>query len=158
MEVLLAGYNLDSDVIQEFAAEHPERQDLTPETVAAAYARISRNPRPVNELRSIARGEVEKARASNRNIVFEMGHSSIAEHAVFNLDILKVSRLLAWTLPSTAWVALSSLAICLRLIPLPWYWKADVLEIKESLPELPTSGTACEPVCRQTRLPQYLRL
>jgi flavin-dependent thymidylate synthase len=37
---------------------------------------------------------VEKARASNRNIVFEMGHSSIAEHAVFNLDVLQVSRLL----------------------------------------------------------------
>jgi flavin-dependent thymidylate synthase len=37
---------------------------------------------------------VEKARASNRTIVFEMGHSSIAEHAVFNLDVLAVSRLL----------------------------------------------------------------
>ena len=94
MEVLLAGHNMDYDIIREIAADHPERQDLTPETVAAAYARISRNPRPVNELRTLARGEVEKARASNRNIVFEMGHSSIAEHAVFNLDVLKVSRLL----------------------------------------------------------------
>ncbi len=94
MEVLLAGHNMDYEIIREIAAEHPERQDLTPETVAAAYARISRNPRPVNELRALARGEVEKARASNRNIVFEMGHSSIAEHAVFNLDVLKVSRLL----------------------------------------------------------------
>lgn len=94
MEVLLAGHNMDYDIIREIAVEHPERQDLTPETVAAAYARISRNPRPVNELRTLARGEVEKARASNRNIVFEMGHSSIAEHAVFNLDVLKVSRLL----------------------------------------------------------------
>ena len=94
MEVILAGHNIDYEIIREFAAEHPERQDLTPETVAAAYARISRNPRPVNELRMLARGEVEKARASNRNIVFEMGHSSIAEHAVFNLDILAVSRLL----------------------------------------------------------------
>jgi flavin-dependent thymidylate synthase len=93
MEVILAGHNIDYEIIREFAAGHPERQDLTPETIAAAYARISRNPRPVNELRMLARGEVEKARASNRNIVFEMGHSSIAEHAVFNLDILKVSRL-----------------------------------------------------------------
>ncbi|MHB8910218.1 MAG: FAD-dependent thymidylate synthase [Syntrophales bacterium] len=93
MEVILAGHNIDYEIIREFAAEHPERQDLTPETVAAAYARISRNPHPVNELRQLARGEVEKARASNRNIVFEMGHSSIAEHAVFNLDILAVSRL-----------------------------------------------------------------
>ncbi|MBU2053894.1 MAG: FAD-dependent thymidylate synthase [Proteobacteria bacterium] len=94
MDVILAGHNIDYDIIREIAAERPERQDLTPETVAAAYARISRYPRPVNELRRIARGEVEKARASNRNIVFEMGHSSIAEHAVFNLDVLGVSRLL----------------------------------------------------------------
>ncbi len=94
MEVKLAGHNIDYQIIGEMAAEHPERQDLTPETIAAAYARISRNPRPVDELRALARTEVEKARASNRNIVFEMGHSSIAEHAVFNLDILKVSRLL----------------------------------------------------------------
>jgi hypothetical protein len=94
MDVILAGHNIDYEIIREIAAQHPERRDLTPETVAAAYARISRNPRPVNELRMIARAEVEKARASNRNIVFEMGHSSIAEHAVLNLDILKVSRLL----------------------------------------------------------------
>jgi len=94
MKVILAGHNIDHDIIQEFKSLQPERQDLTPETIAAAYARISRNPKPVNELRAIARGEVEKARSSNRNIVFEMGHSSIAEHAVFNLDVLKVSRLL----------------------------------------------------------------
>ena len=94
MDVILAGHNIDYDIIREIAAERPERQDLTPETIAAAYARISRYPRPVNELRRIARGEVEKARASNRIIVFEMGHSSIAEHAVFNLDVLGVSRLL----------------------------------------------------------------
>jgi len=94
MDVILAGYNIDYEIIRQIAAEHPERQDLTPETIAAAYARISRNPRPVNELRGLARGEVEKARASNRNIAFAMGHSSIAEHAVFNFDVLNVSRLL----------------------------------------------------------------
>ncbi len=94
MDVILAGHNIDYGIIQEIGSRDPDRQDLTPETVAAAYARISRNPRPVNELRAVARAEVEKARASNRIIVFEMGHSSIAEHAVFNLDILKVSRLL----------------------------------------------------------------
>jgi len=94
MNVILAGHNIDHEIILEFQRLQPERRDLTPETIAAAYARISRNPRPVNELRAIARGEVEKARVSNRNIVFEMGHSSIAEHAVFNLDLLEVSRLL----------------------------------------------------------------
>ena len=70
------------------------KQDLTPETISAAYARISRSPKPVNELREISREEVDKARQSNRNIVFEMGHSSVAEHAVFNIDVIGVSRLL----------------------------------------------------------------
>jgi len=94
VKILLAGHNIDRDIINEFQYLQPERQDLTPETIAAAYARISRNPAPVNELRMSARGEVEKARLSNKNIVFEMGHSSIAEHAVFNIDVIGVSRLL----------------------------------------------------------------
>jgi flavin-dependent thymidylate synthase len=94
MKILLAGYNIDYETIQDIEDTLPELEELTPETIAAAYARISRNPRPVNELRALARSEVEKARQSNRNIVFDMGHSSIAEHAVFNIDILGVSRLL----------------------------------------------------------------
>jgi flavin-dependent thymidylate synthase len=94
MKIILAGYNLDYETIQSIREVLPEPKELTPETIAAAYARISRNPRPVNELRRLARAEVDKARQSNRNIVFEMGHSSIAEHAVFNIDVLGVSRLL----------------------------------------------------------------
>lgn len=94
MKILLAGYNLDYDLISELKEKSGLHADLTPETISAAYARISRSARPVNELRGIARTEVEKARQSNRNIVFEMGHSSIAEHAVFNIDVLGISRLL----------------------------------------------------------------
>jgi flavin-dependent thymidylate synthase len=94
MKVLLAGYNLDYDLIRELKNKSVSNQDLTPETISAAYARISRSPKPVNELREIAREEVDKARQSNRNIVFAMGHSSVAEHAVFNIDVLGVSRLL----------------------------------------------------------------
>lgn len=94
MKVILAGYNLDHETIRAFKAAHPGVENLTPETISAAYARISRDPRPVNELRALALSEVEKARQSNQNIVFEMGHSSIAEHAVFNIDILSVSRLI----------------------------------------------------------------
>jgi flavin-dependent thymidylate synthase len=94
MKIILAGYNLDYETIQGMGGSLPQPEVLTPETIAAAYARISRNPRPVNELRHLARTEVDKARQSNRNIVFEMGHSSIAEHAVFNIDVLGVSRLL----------------------------------------------------------------
>ena len=94
MKILLAGYNLDYDLICELRDKCMLSQDITPETISAAYARISRSPKPVDELRELARSEVEKARKSNRNIVFEMGHSSVAEHAVFNIDVIGVSRLL----------------------------------------------------------------
>ncbi len=93
MEVILAGCNVDYGVISDFATGRLKGEQLTPETIAAAYARISRDGRRVDELRALARQEVEKARQSNRNIVFGMGHNSIAEHAVFNFDILNVSRL-----------------------------------------------------------------
>jgi len=94
MKILLAGYNLDYDIIRFLKEKSGFQQDLTPETISAAYARISRSPKQVNELREIACEEVDKARQSNRNIVFEMGHSSVAEHAVFNIDVIGVSRLL----------------------------------------------------------------
>ena len=94
MKILLAGYNLDYDLIKTLKDKSALKQDLTPETISAAYARISRSPKPVNELREISREEVDKARQSNHNIVFEMGHSSVAEHAVFNIDVIGVSRLL----------------------------------------------------------------
>ncbi len=93
MKVSLAGYNIDSVVIEELKKYSPPRKDVTPETLSASYARISRDPRPANELRAVARAEVESARRSNRNIIFKMGHHSVAEHAVFNFDIVGVSRL-----------------------------------------------------------------
>ena len=92
MQVVLAGYNIDAEVISELTAGQ-NRQDVTPETLSAAYARISRDPRPITQLRAIARQEVEKARRSNSAIIFKMGHHSVAEHAVFNFDLLDVSRL-----------------------------------------------------------------
>ena len=121
MRVILAGYNIDADLLAELKAllgeagkTFKDREDikdarskedlkklqdffsramLTPESLSAAYARISRDPRPVPELRHLALGEVEKARKSNKHIVFGMGHFSVAEHAVFNFDVLGVSRL-----------------------------------------------------------------
>lgn len=94
MKILLAGYNVDYNLIRELQEKSGLKQDITPETISAAYARISRSPKSVDELRQDARAEVDKARKSNRNIVFEMGHSSVAEHAVFNIDVIGVSRLL----------------------------------------------------------------
>ncbi len=94
MKVLLAGHNLDYDLIRELKNASSFQEDLTPETISAAYARISRSPKSVDDLRRDARAEVDKARRSNRNIVFDMGHASVAEHAVFNIDVIGVSRLL----------------------------------------------------------------
>jgi thymidylate synthase ThyX len=93
MQIYLAGYNVDTDVLEELKKHSSSRSDITPETLSASYARISRDPRPINELRAVARSEVEKARKSNRSIIFKMGHHSVAEHAVFNFDIIGVSRL-----------------------------------------------------------------
>ena len=92
MKVYLAGYNVDTEVLGKLK-KGKDREDLTPEVLSAAYARISRDPRPINEIRVDARNEVEKSRRSNSAIIFRMGHHSVAEHAVFNLDILGISRL-----------------------------------------------------------------
>ena len=93
MRVLLAGYNVDSTVLDELKKNSPPREDVTPETLSASYARISRDPRPVDELRAEARAEVDLTRRRNQTIIFKMGHHSVAEHAVFNFDIIGVSRL-----------------------------------------------------------------
>ena len=89
MKVTIAGFNIDKNLIDKL----PEDTIATPETISAAYARISRDPRDVPELRAEARDQVKKARRSNQAIVFGMSHHSVAEHAYFNFDILQISRL-----------------------------------------------------------------
>ena len=90
MKINLAGYNVDRDLLE---GDHLQSNKYTPETISAAYARISRSPKTVEQLRHRAAEDVEKARESNQTIVFEYGHASVAEHAVFNFDIMDVSRL-----------------------------------------------------------------
>lgn len=89
MQVTLAGYNIDSSLIRGLNCE-----SATPEVISAAYARISRSSKSVSELREEALAELAKARKSNQTIVFDLGHASVAEHAVFNFDIIGISRLL----------------------------------------------------------------
>ncbi len=93
MKVVLAGYNVDATVLEQAEKAGVAKESLTPEVLSAAYARISRDPSDVGELRKAALEEVEKCRTSNRKIIFEMGHHSVAEHAVFNFDIVGISRL-----------------------------------------------------------------
>ena len=91
MKVRLGGFNIDAKTIRELAGDRYE--EMTPEIISASYARISRDPRDVTRLREEARQDVERARKSNEAIVFGLGHSSIAEHAVFNFDVMGISRL-----------------------------------------------------------------
>lgn len=86
MKIILAGYNTDK--VNEKTIE-------TPETISAAYARISRSELSVDQLRKNAAMDVDKARKSNKNIIFSLGHSSVAEHAVFNFDLIDISRFAA---------------------------------------------------------------
>jgi len=114
MQVKIAGYNVDADLLHRFKEamkrlalgmdavdvaadlnlqEALDADNLTPETISAAYARISRCPESVSELRRSAARSVQRARKSNRTIIFDYGHNSVAEHAVFNVDITGISRL-----------------------------------------------------------------
>ena len=96
MKVVLAGYNVDAEILRELKEKaHWEADNVTPETLSAAYARISRDPRDIEELRADSRTATDKARRSNESIIFGLGHASVAEHALFNLDIIGVSRLAA---------------------------------------------------------------
>ncbi|MBN2420854.1 FAD-dependent thymidylate synthase [Candidatus Woesearchaeota archaeon] len=106
MEVKLAGFNVDKDGLrkielalrkdklskEEKAAIRKSLRELGPETIAASYARISRDPRKIPELREDARRDVKASRQTNQAVIFSMGHKSIAEHAFFNFDIMGLSR------------------------------------------------------------------
>jgi len=94
LKISLAGFNVDYETLKGLVKNKEEEINLTPEVLSAAYARISRSAKSATELRRIAKKELEKARMSNRKIIFEMGHHSVAEHAVFNFDIMGISRLL----------------------------------------------------------------
>jgi flavin-dependent thymidylate synthase len=91
--VQLAGCTVDLDQLRRVLAGEANPETLTPESVAAAYGRLSRRTDPLRELRAEAAADVERARKSMANIVHAMGHQSIAEHAVFNIDFGHVSRL-----------------------------------------------------------------
>ena len=129
LSVRLAGYNVDAELLQEVISllQRIENENqtadsggaasalraigeqvrggltadaFTPETISAAYARISRDPKHVTELRRAARLGVARARKSNEAIIFGLGHASVAEHAAFNFDVSGISRLASEELQS----------------------------------------------------------
>jgi len=125
LRVILAGYNTDR-----------ENGSSTPETISAAYARISRDPAPVDLLRRKASEEVEQARRSNRTIVYKYGHGSIAEHAVFNFDILDISRLAVEALQSFRLTSFTEKSQRYVKIGADWHLPVDMIDSKPVLEDL----------------------
>ena len=72
----------------------------SPEGVAAGLARISRDATPIPELVRQAVEDTELARRRNENIIYEYGHSSIAEGAVFGVAVQDIPRSLSIDLVS----------------------------------------------------------
>lgn len=91
MDIKLTGYNVGVELARDGICHCS--CPVTPETMCATYARISRSSDSIATIRSKAAVNVKTARSSNERIIFDMGHASIAEHAVFNFDIVGVSRL-----------------------------------------------------------------
>ncbi len=92
MKVVLAGINVPVKVLEDLPEE--EKKKATPEVISAAYARISRSEKDVDELVDESIEDISKARKSNETIIYGMGHHSVADHTIFNLNIKGVSRLL----------------------------------------------------------------
>ena len=87
------GLSPEVDAVRANAARDPREGQLDPRDPLRGLC--ADQPRSASHDRAagVARDEVDAARRSNETIIFGLGHASVAEHAVFNLDILGVSRL-----------------------------------------------------------------
>lgn len=93
MRITLAGTNIPLNILERLPQKDISK--ATPEAISAAYARISRSEKNVDELVDESINDIAKARKSNEAIIYGMGHHSVADHVIFNLNITGVSRLLA---------------------------------------------------------------
>ncbi len=163
--VVLAGHNLDREIlldlkrllaelleagsaealeaVRERARRLLAADNWTPETLAAAYARVSRDPRSLAELRAIARAEVDRARRSAESIIFGLGHSSVAEHAVMNLDLTGISRLAVEVIESQRLVSYTEKSQRYILLAEDWVLPEEI------------RGTSAEPIYRETVAAQH---
>jgi thymidylate synthase ThyX len=66
-------------------------KDYSPETIAVAFAKTSRSPKPFDEI--AAELNDERSARFHEKWVVGYGHASVAEHAVLHLALENVSRL-----------------------------------------------------------------
>jgi thymidylate synthase ThyX len=92
VKVSLAGINVPTRVLKHLPEE--QKRMATPEVISAAYARISRSEKSIDELLDESIENVARARRSNEAIIYGMGHHSVADHVILNFNLKGVSRLL----------------------------------------------------------------
>src|SRR5690242_11833472 len=100
----------------------------SPEGVAAGLARISRDATPIPELVRQAVDDTDLARRRNQNIIFEYGHSSIAEGAVFAVAIQDIPRSLSIDVVShrlASYTQLSYRYVPLEKVPVQFFLPAE---------------------------------
>lgn len=96
MQVHLAGFNVDRNAMLAATASDATKatfEALSPESLVAAYGQISRAQGTIEALRVHAAKDMAATRAFNQKVIYQYGHDSVAEHAVFNFDITGISRL-----------------------------------------------------------------
>jgi len=102
-----------------------------PEGVAAGLARISRDATPILELVRQAVEDTELARRRNGNIIYEYGHSSIAEGAVFGVAIERIPRALSIELVShrlASYTQLSYRYVPVERVPVQYFLPREFRE------------------------------
>lgn len=106
-------------------------RDLSPETIAVAFAKTSRSPKPFDEIAA----ELTDARAAqfHEKWVVGYGHASVAEHAVLHLALENISRLAIETIESNRLASYTEKSTRYQ------QWDADAYYVPEEI-----RGTALE--------------
>ena len=112
-------------------------RDLSPETIAVAFAKTSRSPEPFDEIAA----ELNDSRAAkfHEKWVVGYGHASVAEHAVLHLALENVSRLAIETIEGNRLASYTEKSTRYQ------QWDADAFYLPEEL-----QGQPLEEKFRQT--------
>jgi thymidylate synthase ThyX len=107
-------------------------KDYSPETIAVAFAKTSRSPRPFDEIAAELNDE-SSARFHEKWVV-GYGHASVAEHAVLHLALENVSRLAIESIEGNRLASYTEKSTRYQL------WDADAFYVPNELAGHPFEG------------------
>ena len=107
-------------------------KEYSPETIAVAFAKTSRSPKPFDEIAAELNDE-SSARFHEKWVV-GYGHASVAEHAVLHLALENVSRLAIETIEGNRLASYTEKSTRYQL------WDPDAFYIPDELVEPPLVG------------------